>query len=97
MFPKSEFLITPLTLFDTIFVQVLTKKLYLKRLSVFSSFAAPEQCQLNCRADGHRFYATLNQTVVDGTSCWPPPKQHQQRRPAAERWVCVSGECKVRA
>ncbi|XP_059486899.1 A disintegrin and metalloproteinase with thrombospondin motifs 10 isoform X2 [Neocloeon triangulifer] len=54
---------------------------------------APNQCQLNCRAEGQRFYATLNQSVVDGTACRPP--QGPTGRPVAtERWVCVSGECK---
>jgi len=29
---------------------------------------------------------------VDGTACWPPLVAG---RPTAERWVCVSAECKV--
>ncbi|CAB3374292.1 Hypothetical predicted protein [Cloeon dipterum] len=55
---------------------------------------APNQCQLNCRADGQRFYATLNQSVVDGTSCRPPQGPVGRPAAAANRWVCVSSECK---
>ncbi|KAJ1526292.1 hypothetical protein ONE63_009444 [Megalurothrips usitatus] len=56
--------------------------------------SAPDPCQLNCRAKGFRFYATLNQTVVDGTSCSPRP----QAAAAADRglrWLCVTGICQV--
>ncbi|CAL4122807.1 unnamed protein product, partial [Meganyctiphanes norvegica] len=45
-----------------------------------------ESCALNCRAVGLSFYATLNQTVVDGTSCGPDP--------TSER-LCVAGRCMV--
>nr|CAD7196360.1 unnamed protein product [Timema douglasi] len=48
--------------------------------------ATPSRCELNCRAVGFRFYATLNQTVVDGTPC---------RGDFPGRWVCVSDMCKV--
>jgi len=47
---------------------------------------APNKCELNCRAVGFRFYATLNKTAVDGTPC---------NGAGGERWVCVSGLCKV--
>ncbi|XP_021918079.1 thrombospondin type-1 domain-containing protein 4-like isoform X3 [Zootermopsis nevadensis] len=46
---------------------------------------APNKCELNCRPVGFRFYATLNRTAVDGTSC---------RGASNGRWVCVSGLCK---
>ncbi|PSN39987.1 hypothetical protein C0J52_25071 [Blattella germanica] len=48
---------------------------------------APNKCELNCRASGFRFYATLNKTAVDGTPCQGANN---------DRWVCVSGFCKVR-
>ncbi|XP_069672042.1 papilin-like [Periplaneta americana] len=47
---------------------------------------APNKCELNCRAVGYRFYATLNKTAVDGTSCHGATN---------DRWVCVSGLCKT--
>ncbi|XP_076047940.1 thrombospondin type-1 domain-containing protein 4-like isoform X2 [Oratosquilla oratoria] len=42
-----------------------------------------ESCALNCRAVGLSFYATLNQTVIDGTPCGG----HGQEK------LCVEGRC----
>lgn len=49
---------------------------------------APDPCQLNCRAKGFRFYATLNQSVVDGTACRPRGSESTR-----DRWLCVTGIC----
>lgn len=45
------------------------------------------QCALNCRAIGYRFYATLKPKVIDGTSC----NGTDYSRP----YICVEGQCKV--
>uniref|UniRef100_A0A1B6DYX2 PLAC domain-containing protein n=1 Tax=Clastoptera arizonana TaxID=38151 RepID=A0A1B6DYX2_9HEMI len=50
---------------------------------------APNQCALNCRAKGYRFYATLNSTVEDGTAC-----RGYVTAPNSGKWVCLTGECK---
>ncbi|KAG8278267.1 hypothetical protein J6590_023715 [Homalodisca vitripennis] len=50
---------------------------------------APNQCALNCRARGFRFYATLNATVEDGTPCRGYIIGHD-----TDRWICVAGQCK---
>ncbi|XP_065207289.1 thrombospondin type-1 domain-containing protein 4-like [Planococcus citri] len=42
------------------------------------------QCSLNCRPLGFEFYARLNDTVIDGTSC---------KTATAEAGVCVDGKC----
>lgn len=48
---------------------------------------ATNQCALNCRAVGYRFYATLKPKVLDGTLC----NGTNNSRPH----VCVEGQCKV--
>lgn len=48
---------------------------------------ATNQCALNCRAIGYRFYATLKPKVIDGTSC------NGTNDPTP--YVCVEGQCKV--
>lgn len=48
---------------------------------------ATNQCALNCRAIGYRFYATLKPKVIDGTSC----NGTDYSRP----FICVEGQCKV--
>lgn len=52
-----------------------------------SNVSATNQCALNCRAIGYRFYATLKPKVIDGTSC----NGTNDSRP----YVCVDGQCKV--
>lgn len=48
---------------------------------------ATNQCALNCRAIGYRFYATLKPMVIDGTSC--------NGTNDSGPYVCVEGQCKV--
>ncbi|KAK3910361.1 Thrombospondin type-1 domain-containing protein 4, partial [Frankliniella fusca] len=57
--------------------------------------SAPDPCQLNCRARGFRFYATLNQTVVDGTPCRPQPQRPELggEPGGGALWLCVTGIC----
>lgn len=43
------------------------------------------------------FYATLNRTVVDGTSCSKPYSSHGRRAPSGTRGICIGGYCKVSA
>ncbi len=50
-------------------------------------FAEKKQCSLNCRPLGYKFYATLNNSVVDGTRC---------KLPSNEEGVCINGQCQVR-
>ena len=51
----------------------------------FKFLKASNPCELNCRARGFHFYALLNKTVIDGTTC----------RPNDSTYVCVAGSCKV--
>lgn len=55
------------------------------------------ECILNCRALGMSFYAQLNRTVWDGTSCTRPLTHNMQLTPPGTRGICVQGECKVSA
>ncbi|XP_075216571.1 thrombospondin type 1 domain containing lonely heart isoform X2 [Lycorma delicatula] len=50
---------------------------------------AGNECALNCRALGFRFYATLNSSVHDGTSCRPKEKDSPLKA------LCVFGVCKT--
>ncbi|XP_047477820.1 thrombospondin type-1 domain-containing protein 4-like, partial [Penaeus chinensis] len=45
-------------------------------------YDTPDSCALNCRAVGLSFYATLNQTVIDGTACGLGASK-----------ICVAGMC----
>nr|XP_022913821.1 thrombospondin type-1 domain-containing protein 4 isoform X1 [Onthophagus taurus] len=54
-----------------------------------------DECALNCLAIGGGFYATLNQTVIDGTSCFKPTTNTGKSAPLGIRGVCVEGHCKV--
>nr|XP_053639191.1 thrombospondin type-1 domain-containing protein 4-like isoform X2 [Cherax quadricarinatus] len=46
-------------------------------------YDTPDSCALNCRAVGLSFYATLNQTVIDGTPCGVLDSKR----------ICVAGRC----
>ncbi|XP_066961626.1 thrombospondin type-1 domain-containing protein 4-like isoform X4 [Macrobrachium rosenbergii] len=46
-------------------------------------YDSPDSCALNCRAVGLSFYATLNQTVIDGTRCGNSDSNK----------ICVAGRC----
>ncbi|XP_042889225.1 thrombospondin type-1 domain-containing protein 4-like [Penaeus japonicus] len=46
-------------------------------------YDTPDSCALNCRAVGLSFYATLNQTVIDGTACGL----------RGTNKICVAGMC----
>ncbi|XP_039275951.1 thrombospondin type-1 domain-containing protein 4 [Nilaparvata lugens] len=64
-------------------------KLFMGRAYTWEPFTdAGNECALNCRALGYRFYATLNNSVADGTSCRPSSKDR------ATRAICVGGMCK---
>ncbi|KYB26304.1 Papilin-like Protein [Tribolium castaneum] len=56
---------------------------------------APDECALNCRASGLNFYATLNKTVIDGTSCSRPLTSYGRPAPRGTRGVCIEGSCKA--
>ncbi|XP_052863931.1 thrombospondin type-1 domain-containing protein 4 [Anopheles cruzii] len=51
------------------------------------------ECELNCKPIGMRYFATLNQTVIDGTSCNKPTDYF--RRSNSGRGICVEGVCKA--
>ncbi|RZF38997.1 hypothetical protein LSTR_LSTR003740, partial [Laodelphax striatellus] len=64
-------------------------KLFMGRAYTWEPFTdAGNECALNCRALGYRFYATLNNSVADGTSCRPSSKDR------ATRAMCIGGMCK---
>uniref|UniRef100_A0A182F546 ADAMTS cysteine-rich domain-containing protein n=1 Tax=Anopheles albimanus TaxID=7167 RepID=A0A182F546_ANOAL len=50
------------------------------------------ECELNCKPIGMRYFATLNKTVIDGTSCIKPTDYF--RRGNGRRGICVEGVCK---
>ncbi|KAK4883804.1 hypothetical protein RN001_000075 [Aquatica leii] len=56
-----------------------------------------EECALNCRPIGMGFYATLNKTVIDGTSCLHPLTATGKAAPRGTPGLCVEGCCKVSA
>ncbi|XP_050084758.1 thrombospondin type-1 domain-containing protein 4-like [Anopheles aquasalis] len=51
------------------------------------------ECELNCKPIGMRYFATLNKTVIDGTSCIKPTDYF--RRSNGRRGICVEGVCKA--
>lgn len=53
------------------------------------------ECSLNCEAVGGGFYARLNETVIDGTSCSNPAKIYGKRSSFGALSVCVDGYCQV--
>ncbi|KAG8227017.1 hypothetical protein J437_LFUL000323 [Ladona fulva] len=72
--------------FRTVQCEHFNGKMFMGRFYRWEPFLdAPNKCELNCRAVGFRFYATLNKTAVDGTSC----------RRDSDEWICVSGLCKI--
>lgn len=50
------------------------------------------ECELNCKPIGSKFFATFNNTVVDGTLCSRPDIV---RKKFKGRSICVEGVCKV--
>ncbi|XP_019722359.1 thrombospondin type-1 domain-containing protein 4 [Hippocampus comes] len=61
------------------------KKPFMGRLygwEPFSEVAGDQDCELNCRAAGFRFYVRLSDKVIDGTPCGPNNSS-----------VCVAGKC----
>lgn len=51
------------------------------------------ECELNCKPIGMSYFATLNETVIDGTACSYPVDY--VRRNHSGRALCVEGVCKV--
>lgn len=61
---------------------------------IFFRSSEDAECELNCKPIGMKYFATLNKTVVDGTSC-NTPSEYFRRRDNAKA-ICVEGICKVR-
>ena len=57
-------------------------------------FIDDAECELNCKPVGMRYFATLNRTVIDGTSC-TKPTEHPNRQIRDAKAICVEGICKV--
>lgn len=55
-------------------------------------FIEDAECELNCKPIGSKFFATFNNTVVDGTLCSRPDVA---RKHFKGRSICVEGVCKV--
>ncbi|KAI9577970.1 hypothetical protein GQX74_014114 [Glossina fuscipes] len=51
------------------------------------------ECELNCKPVGMKYFATLNDTVIDGTMCYRPAEYYRYNY--QEGAVCVNGICKV--
>uniref|UniRef100_A0A1B0C086 Uncharacterized protein n=1 Tax=Glossina palpalis gambiensis TaxID=67801 RepID=A0A1B0C086_9MUSC len=51
------------------------------------------ECELNCKPIGMKYFATLNNTLIDGTMCFHPAEYYRYNY--QEGAVCVNGICKV--
>ncbi|XP_023031562.2 papilin isoform X1 [Drosophila willistoni] len=51
------------------------------------------ECELNCMPSGMKYFATLNDTVIDGTSCYRPAEYYRSNY--LSRAMCVDGICKA--
>lgn len=51
------------------------------------------ECELNCKPIGMNYFATLNDMVMDGTSCHRPAEYFTSNYRGSA--VCVNGICKV--
>ncbi|KAH8287902.1 hypothetical protein KR018_006958, partial [Drosophila ironensis] len=51
------------------------------------------ECELNCMPSGMRSFATLNESVTDGTPCRHPAEYYRSH--LWSRAVCVDGACKA--
>ncbi|KAI9580706.1 hypothetical protein GQX74_013207 [Glossina fuscipes] len=50
------------------------------------------ECELNCKPAGMKYFAALNNTVIDGKICYRPAEYYRYNY--QERAVCVNGICK---
>lgn len=66
---------------------------YVVQLDPF--FLDDAECELNCKPVGLSYFATLNDRVIDGTSCFKPSEYLKLRRNHAGKAICVDGICKV--
>ncbi|KAM8717604.1 hypothetical protein ACLKA7_004322 [Drosophila subpalustris] len=53
------------------------------------------ECELNCKPLGMKYFATLNDTVIDGTPCQRPAEYYRSKSTYASRAMCVDGICKA--
>ncbi|KAH8281807.1 hypothetical protein KR054_003092, partial [Drosophila jambulina] len=51
------------------------------------------ECELNCMPSGMKSFATLNESVIDGTPCRHPAEYYRSH--LWSRAVCVDGACKA--
>ncbi|XP_044316123.1 thrombospondin type-1 domain-containing protein 4 [Drosophila rhopaloa] len=51
------------------------------------------ECELNCMPFGMKSFATLNESVIDGTPCQHPAEYYRSQ--LWDRAVCVDGACKA--
>lgn len=51
------------------------------------------ECELNCKPVGMNYFATLNETVADGTPCNQPAEYFTKNFRGSA--VCINGICKV--
>lgn len=70
----------------------------LQQTTIFSTkislFTDDAECELNCKPIGMQYFATLNKTVIDGTTCTKPSEYFRRRDNG--KAICVEGICKVR-
>ncbi|XP_030561294.1 thrombospondin type-1 domain-containing protein 4 isoform X1 [Drosophila novamexicana] len=53
------------------------------------------ECELNCKPLGMKYFATLNDTVIDGTPCQRPAEYYRSKSTRVGRAMCVDGICKA--
>lgn len=51
------------------------------------------ECELNCKPIGMNYFATLNETVTDGTPCYRPAEYYTNNYRGSA--ICINGICKV--
>lgn len=51
------------------------------------------ECELNCKPLGMKYFATLNNSVIDGTACFRPAEYYRSNY--LGRAICVGGICKA--
>lgn len=68
--------------------------IYLNAKQFTAPFSDDAECELNCKPIGMNYFATLNDVVIDGTTCYS--SVDFARRIISGRAMCVDGICKVK-
>lgn len=78
----------------TFFSPFESNNLFKMQNDLLHPFSDDAECELNCKPIGMNYFATLNDTVIDGTACYSTVDF--ARRNISGRAMCVDGICKVK-